>query len=162
MRLEDLPDGAQSELLHSLGMKRPAKQSEKSKAAELFDFQLRAHRFAGWTREHPFAAHEPGCWPKDPKDPKPNKARAWRFDFAHPGHLLAVEIEGLRVQVVGGRTLCTGRHSTVDGYREDCRKYAAAVELGWSVLRFVQTQVKNGEAIAALERVFTRRGLTRG
>lgn len=143
------------------GGARPRKQSEASKAAERFAFQLRAHRIPGWIREHKFAANELGCWPKDPRDPKPDKGRKWAFDFANPDLMLAVEIEGLRVQKIGGRTVCTGRHSTVDGYREDCRKYAAAVELGWHVLRFVQDQVRNGEAIATVERVLARRGWRR-
>lgn len=161
LRARDILPPAQVELL--TGGVKAKKQSAVSKAADDFAFQLRAHRFTGWQREFAFA--------KEDFTGKTGRPRQWRFDFAHVGLQLAVEIEGLRVQrlfeQVGpgkfkAKTVCTGRHSTVDGYREDCRKYAAAVELGWHVLRFVQDQVKNGEAIATIERVLARRGVVRG
>jgi very-short-patch-repair endonuclease len=51
-------------------------------------------------------------------------SRRWRFDIAFPSRKLAVELEG------------RGRHQTVVGYRNDCEKYNAAIELGWTVLRY--------------------------
>jgi very-short-patch-repair endonuclease len=162
LRLQDLPQGTQVQLLSGLP-EAQRKQSEASKAAEKFAFQLRQHRFGGWIREYRFA--------KADFTNKNGRPRQWAFDFANPELLLAVEIEGLRVQKLFERTpdgkfkqkiVCTGRHSTVDGYREDCVKYAAAVELGWHVLRFVQNQVRDGEAIATIERIMARRGVQRG
>lgn len=147
--------------LFALTQQKKPKPSKAREAADEFDFQLRAYRMTGWEREHPFAKDHPGRWPKDRSFGGTTKARVWRFDFARRDVMLAVEIEGLRVQNVAGRILCTGRHSTAEGYREDCRKYAAAVELGWSVLRFVQDQVYNGEAIATIERVLGARGWVR-
>jgi hypothetical protein len=161
LRARDILSQGQIELL--TGGVKAKKKSAISKAADDFAFQLRSHRFTGWMREYAFA--------KEDFTGKTGRPRQWRFDFAHLGLMLAVEIEGLRVQQLYDRTedgkfkrvtVCTGRHSTVDGYREDCRKYAAAVELNWSVLRFVQDQVKNGEAIATIERVLARRGVSRG
>lgn len=116
--------------------------------ADLFEFQLKAHGLKGWIREHRFALEA--------------LARNWRFDFANREHRIAFEIEGLRVQNIGGKVVCTGRHSTPDGYREDMRKYNAAAELGWTVLRADQTMVKNGEAIADLLRLLNRRGIDNG
>jgi hypothetical protein len=158
LRLEDLPSNTQAELLD--GQHRPKGKAEESKPAKAFDFQLRAHLFTGWVREYRFAQsvlNENG------------RPRQWRFDFAHPVLKLAVEIEGLRVQQFFERTdrgfrprmVCTGRHSTADGYAEDCRKYATAQVLGWQVLRFVQKQVKSGEAIAFVEQWYGARGITR-
>lgn len=73
-------------------------------------------------------------------------ARDWRFDLAWPDRKLAVEVEG----VSAGRS----RHQSIDGYQEDCAKYAAAALLGWTVLRFTQTQVAAGWPLALIERVF--------
>lgn len=116
--------------------------------ADLFEFQLKAHGLKGWIREHRFALEA--------------LSRNWRFDFANREHRIAFEIEGLRVQKIGGKIVCTGRHSTPDGYRGDIRKYNAAAELGWTVLRADQTMVKNGEAIADLLRLLNRRGIQNG
>jgi len=65
--------------------------------------------------------------------------RKWRFDFAFHVERLAVEVEGL--------TRETGRHQRPEGFEEDCRKYAAAMLLGWRVLRVTPKMVRSGEAI---------------
>lgn len=74
--------------------------------------------------------------------------RRWRFDFAWPEHMLAVEIEG--------GTWSGGRHTRGKGYANDCRKYNAAVLLGWRVLRFTTEMVANGSALAAIEEALGR------
>ena len=51
----------------------------------------------------------------------------WRFDFAWPDCMLAVEIEG------GGWT--NGRHTRGKGFEEDLQKYHHAMMLGWTVYR---------------------------
>jgi very-short-patch-repair endonuclease len=56
--------------------------------------------------------------------------RKWRFDFAWPDVLLAVEIDG------------RGRHQTIVGVRADCDKMNEAVRLGWRVLRFPATDMR--------------------
>lgn len=53
--------------------------------------------------------------------------RRWRFDFAWPSKLLAVEVDG---GVFSG-----GRHTRGAGFIEDQRKLNAAAVLGWRVLR---------------------------
>lgn len=70
--------------------------------------------------------------------------RKWRFDFAWPELMLAVEIEGH-----GG---AKSRHTTFTGYTKDCEKYNEAVILGWRVLRFTGPMVKSGEALSTTER----------
>lgn len=69
--------------------------------------------------------------------------RRWRFDFAWPRYMVALEVEGW------------GRHQRYVGYAADCEKYSAAAELGWRVLRFTTEQVKSGAAIQTLQRVLT-------
>jgi very-short-patch-repair endonuclease len=51
--------------------------------------------------------------------------RRWRFDFAWPSQKVALEVEGW------------GRHQTFEGYKADCEKYNAALQMGWKVLRFM-------------------------
>lgn len=145
LRLEDLPANTQAELLAG---SRTRKKSKAKQVAERFEYQLRQHRLHGWIREHRFAREELG--------------RDWRFDFANIELRLALEIEGLVVRKLAGQTVVQGRHATITGFKDDCIKYAAAVELGWFVLRFEQSQVMNGTAIAAVERVLARRGVSRG
>lgn len=65
--------------------------------------------------------------------------RGWRFDYAWPDAMLAVEIEG--------GTHKGGRHVRAEGYRRDCEKYNAAIALGWRVLRYTSEMVYAGEAI---------------
>lgn len=71
--------------------------------------------------------------------------RRWRFDFAFPDVKVAVEAEG-GIFVKGAHT--RGAH-----FRSDCEKYNAAVELGWRVLRYTDREIKNGTALAQIERV---------
>lgn len=65
-------------------------------------------------------------------------ARGWRFDFAWPARMVALEVEG--------GTHSGGRHTRGTGYAQDCAKYNHAALLGWLVLRATTEQVKNGEA----------------
>lgn len=54
--------------------------------------------------------------------------RKWRFDYAHPGLKIAVEIEG--------GIWINGRHIRGRGYKNDMEKYNRAQVLGWKVLRY--------------------------
>lgn len=48
--------------------------------------------------------------------------RKWRFDFAYPDKMLAIEVEG--------GTWNRGRHTRGQGFEDDCEKYNEAVVLG--------------------------------
>lgn len=65
--------------------------------------------------------------------------RKWRFDFAWPTLMVAVECEG--------GIWIGGRHSQPSGFLKDCEKYNSAAMLGWRVLRFPAASVKSGEAL---------------
>lgn len=58
--------------------------------------------------------------------------RRWRLDWAWPGKLVALEIEG------GHMT--GGRHTRWRGFEQDISKYNRATELGWSVYRCTRKQ----------------------
>lgn len=64
--------------------------------------------------------------------------RKWRFDYAWPTKRLAVEIEG-GVYSKGGHV--RGKH-----YQSDCEKYNAATLLGWRVLRYTTTCLRERPA----------------
>jgi very-short-patch-repair endonuclease len=120
--------------------KKPAQSKE-----ELFAFQCRAMKLPPVLRNYVFAKA---------------LARRWRFDFAFVAQKLAVEIEGLVVRRIGRELVCTGRHASVEGFREDCVKYASAALLGWTVLRFEQSQIKTGYAIGMTQKILFARGWT--
>ena len=69
--------------------------------------------------------------------------RRWRFDFAYPHLMLAIEVEG--------GSWINGRHSRGKGMSEDAVKYNTAVIMGWRVLRFTSDLIKSGEAIKMIE-----------
>lgn len=61
--------------------------------------------------------------------------RKWRFDFAWPGMMLAVELEGA--------IWTNGRHSRGPGILNDMEKYNWAVVHGWRVLRYSRDNLRN-------------------
>lgn len=74
--------------------------------------------------------------------------RKWEFDFAWPEYKLAVEVEG--GEWVGGR------HFRPKGFREDSEKYNEAWFLGWKVLRFPGSHVKDGYAIETITKALAQ------
>lgn len=83
------------------------------------------------------------------------KPRQFRADFAWPEYRLLVEVQG-GVWRPGG-----GAHSHPSNIERDIDKAQCAVLLGLFVLPVTTDEVKRGEAIALLERVFARKGWTR-
>jgi len=72
--------------------------------------------------------------------------RRWRFDYAWPYKMVALEIEG--------GIWVKGRHVRGKGYENDCRKYNEAAVNGWRVLRVTTGMVRNGEMFSTLIRIF--------
>ena len=77
-----------------------------------------------------------------------HETRKWRFDLAWESVKLAVEIDG-GIWRRGG-----GAH-TGTGHLRDMEKSNEAQLLGWRVFHFTPQQVKSGEALAFIERLFT-------
>lgn len=71
--------------------------------------------------------------------------RKWRFDFALPERMIAIECEG---GIWSG-----GRHTRGSGAIGDMSKYNEAAKLGWFVFRFDGGAVKRGEAIQFIRQV---------
>jgi len=83
---------------------------------------------SGWRKEYEFLAYL--------KD-----ARRWRFDFAHIGFRIAVEVDGgqrlARINPRTGKPVAVGRHAGDD----DHWKIAEATSLGWSVFQLTPTMI---------------------
>lgn len=78
--------------------------------------------------------------------------RRWRFDFAAPELMLAVEVEGITYfgkNKDGSMKL--GRHQTSKGYEADLQKYDAAMKMGWTIYRCSPLMVNSGQAIETIE-----------
>ena len=74
--------------------------------------------------------------------------RKWRFDWAWPDQMLALEIEG--------GVWVGGRHTSGAGFVKDMEKYNAATLLGWRILRVTPSQMKNGEAYDLIDQALGR------
>jgi very-short-patch-repair endonuclease len=117
----------------------PAKKAKRARAKtggggmsaleETFAFQLRCQG------DH---------FPKAEREYRFHPGRDWRFDFAWPRHMVAVEVEG------GVRMI--GRHQRPEGFVRDLEKYNEAALLGWLVLRVADTHLESMRALAWLER----------
>lgn len=67
--------------------------------------------------------------------------RRWRFDYAWPEYLVAVELEG--------GVWSNGRHVRPKGFEGDCEKYNAAAVRGWRVLRFTYSMLHKTPTLVA-------------
>lgn len=65
--------------------------------------------------------------------------RKWRFDYAFPSRMIAVEYEG----IFSARS----RHLSIKGFDGDCEKYSKAAILGWKVIRVTAIMIKDGRAL---------------
>lgn len=60
-----------------------------------------------------------------------DKVRRFRFDFAIPSLMVAIEADGLQFGKSG-----KSRHTTAKGFTGDCDKFNLAALHGWRVLRY--------------------------
>lgn len=116
-----------------------------SKAEEMLALHLRAEGISA-EREYRFGAEAAGGAGKGLRDRLAKAGlRDWRFDFAIPDQMLAIEVEG------GGWT--QGRHTRGAGFQADLEKYDAAMRLGWTVYRCSPEMVKSGRAIGTIKAI---------
>lgn len=73
-------------------------------------------------------------------------SRRWRFDWAFPDYMLALEVQG-GAFLTGG-----GRHTRGAGYRRDLEKFCEAAILGWCVLHVLPEHLADGRALMWAER----------
>ena len=72
--------------------------------------------------------------------------RKWRFDFAWPELMLAVEVEG--------GTWNGGRHTRPVGFENDCEKYNQAAIMGWTLIRVTTTMINDGRAVRTIDQAY--------
>ncbi len=97
------------------------------------DLHLRVAGITGYMRE--FKWHE---------------LRKWRADFAFVPQRILLEVEG--------GTWARGRHTRGSGFEKDCIKYNEAAIQGWTIIRVTGAMVKDGRALAVIERALAQRG----
>lgn len=106
--------------------------------------QIKAARLPLPEREYRFAALATGGIGKGVRQRLvAERLKDWRFDFAWPELMLAVEVEG------GGWT--QGRHTRGEGFLADLKKYGAGQRLGWTIYRTAGELIKSGEALQTIE-----------
>lgn len=114
-------------------------QLEKSLA-----FHIRAHKLPAPEQEYRFAAMATGGTGEGVrKRLKAARLKDWRFDFAWPDLMLAVEVEG--------GAWVGGRHTRGKGFIEDLKKYQEAQRMGWTIYRTAGELIKNGEAVRTIK-----------
>lgn len=100
-----------------------------------------------------------------------HSVRKWRVDFAYVDLRIAIEIEGMGRSDVNSKTgaqtmrkrcaacgqVPPSAHRTVKGYEEDVLKYNELRMDGWTHLQFTSAMVKDGRALATLERCLVKR-----
>ena len=74
--------------------------------------------------------------------------RKWRFDFAWPRSMIAVEVEGLTYE--------GGRHQRIEGFKNDLDKYEQAMLDGWTVYRCSADMIKSGRAVQVIKLLLAR------
>ena len=77
--------------------------------------------------------------------------RKWRFDFAWPSEMLALEVEG-------GIYMDKSGHNTAAGITRDCEKYNEAALLGWKVIRVTSDHIGDGSAVDWVRRALVPQG----
>ncbi len=96
---------------------------------DTFALHLRVNKLTQFEREYRF-----------------HPSRKWRFDFAAPRLLIAVEIEG---GIFGKKSA----HNTGTGILRDMEKSNEAQRLGWRVFRFAAHDIKSGRAVKYIRQV---------
>lgn len=120
------------------------KATRYSQAEEMLAKQIRFVKLPEPGREYRFAAEYVGLGSGIKDRLLQEGLHDWRFDFAWPGLLFAVEVEGVTAQ--------GGRHQRIGGFLGDIEKYHAALSLGWIVYRTTGALIKNGAAISLIEK----------
>ncbi len=64
-----------------------------------------------------------------------SRERKFRFDWAIPELMIAIEYEGIFSKKSG--------HTTINGYTKDCDKYNLAALEGWKILRYTAKNYQN-------------------
>lgn len=127
-------------------------RANESELEESFAAFVAAMKLPDPVREYRFAAEEVGEGPGVRGRLDDAGLKDWRFDFAWPCQMLAVEVEG--------GAWVQGRHTRGAGFSEDIAKYDAAMRLGWTVYKCDGALIKSGRAADTVALLLAIRGVT--
>ena len=65
-----------------------------------------------------------------------DKTRKFKFDFAIPSKMIALEYEGMVTNKNIHKGTGKSGHTTITGYTSNCEKYNLATIQGWRILRY--------------------------
>ena len=120
-------DGLPKGLITGRTAKLPGDWKEQSKAATHKGSNLEDGFLRLWLSMFPNL-------PQPEREYRFAPPRRWRFDFAWPASMVAVELEGM--------TRAGGRHQRWGGFQKDAEKYNAATKRGWRVLRYTSQDMR--------------------
>lgn len=123
---------------------RAKARADRTRHEDALERQLETSGLPRWVREYRFL-----------------EERRYRFDFAWPGYLVGVEVQGgiwMRPTAGGQRR---GAHGGGVAAIRDAEKQSLAAVAGWRVLHVTPEHVRSGEALAWVEAALTG-GLIRG
>ena len=106
----------------------------KSALEDRLLFQIRAVGLPEPEREYMFALEAMG--------------RKWRFDFAYPGQMVGIEVQG--------GIWSRGAHARGTGLERDYEKLNSAQLLGWTLFQFSRKTIESGKAVNIIEKVLER------
>jgi hypothetical protein len=87
--------------------------------------------------------------PRPEREWKFDAKRRWRFDFAWPERMVALEVEG--------GVWTGGRHTRGAGFVKDIEKYNRAAVLGWRLLRVTPDKLVSFGTFEMLRQIFCLR-----
>lgn len=118
----------------------PKAKANNARFEDLLAFQIRSLGLPIPERQYPFAQ---------------SVERKFLADFAFPGYLLLVEVNG-GIWRKGG-----GAHSHPSNIERDIKKQQCAVLLGFNLLPVTTDEVTSGEAVAIVQKALIVRGWNR-
>ena len=124
-----------------------------SQLEEALLIQIKAFKLPMPEREYRFAAHYVGLGNGVRERLKQAKLHDWRFDFAWPDLMWAVEVDG------GG--FINGRHNRGVGFQNDLDKSHAAQEIGWNLYRCSGAMINSGKSIILIAELLKRAQISR-
>ena len=84
--------------------------------------------------------------PKPEREWKFDAKRRWRFDYAWPERMIALEVEG--------GIWTGGRHTRGAGFLKDVEKYNRAAVLGWRLVRVTPDKLVSAGTFEMLREIF--------
>lgn len=94
----------------------------------------------------PLPSHGQGCEQKELQFARP---RLWRFDWAYADRMIAIEYQGGNYTGKG--------HNTIKNLRNDYEKFTEAALRGWTLILIDSGSVRDGSAVAWVERALRER-----